>query len=109
MNHCAFFIAEKCKLYGGKYENPFGKNFSRNKNSRLRALQAPQKTVEVAEDLVQILPNDLKQPFVSTKRALKKWRLKTLKPLISQGFQVCVSILVTLLGGEGGIRTLETR
>ena len=46
-------------------------------------------------DLVQVLPNALKCPCVSIKHALKKQGIKTLKPLISQGFQVSVSILVT--------------
>ena len=46
-------------------------------------------------DLVQVLPNALKCPCVSIKHALQKKGIKTLKPLISQGFQVSVSILVT--------------
>ena len=46
-------------------------------------------------DLVQVLPNALKCPCVSIKHALKKQGIKTLKPLISQGFQVSASILVT--------------
>lgn len=46
-------------------------------------------------DLVQVLPNALKCPCVSIKHALKKQGIKTLKPLISQGFQVSVSILAT--------------
>ena len=60
--------------------------------------------------LVQVLPNDLKQPCVSIKRALKKWGIKTLKPLISQGFQVSVSILVTQHGlwVKSGYRIDET-
>ena len=57
-------------------------------------------------DLVQVLPNALKCPCVSIKHALKKQGIKTLKPLISQGFQVSVSILVTQDGAVGGIRTL---
>ena len=46
-------------------------------------------------DLVQVLPNALNCPCVSINHALKKQGIKTLKPLISQGFQVSVSILVT--------------
>ena len=46
-------------------------------------------------DLVQVLPNALNWLCVSIKHALKKQGIKTLKPLISQGFQVSVSILVT--------------
>ena len=54
-------------------------------------------------DLVQVLPNALKCPCVSIKHALKKQGIKTLKPLISQGFQVSVSILVTQHGCGDGI------
>ena len=46
-------------------------------------------------DLVQVLPNALDWLCVSIKCALEKRGIKTLKPLISQGFQVSVSILVT--------------
>ena len=46
-------------------------------------------------------------PCVSIKHALKKQGIKTLKPLISQGFQVSASILVTQDGAVGGIRTLR--
>ena len=48
-----------------------------------------------AVDLVQVLPNALDWLCVSIKCALEKRGIKTLKPLISQGFQVSVSILVT--------------
>ena len=48
-----------------------------------------------AVDLVQVLPNALYWLCVSIKHALKEWAIKTVKPLISQGFQVSVSILVT--------------
>ena len=60
-------------------------------------------------DLVQVLPNALKCPCVSIKHALKKQGIKTLKPLISQGFQVSVSILVTQDGCEGRTRTYGLR
>ena len=53
------------------------------------------KQAKSAENLVQVLPDALKCPCVSIKHALKKQGIKTLKPLISQGFQVSVSILVT--------------
>ena len=53
------------------------------------------KQAKSAANLVQVLPNTLKCPCVSIKRALKKRGIKTLKPLISQGFQVSASILVT--------------
>ena len=53
------------------------------------------KQAKSAGNLVQVLPNALKCPCVSIKHALKKQGIKTLKPLISQGFQVSVSILVT--------------
>lgn len=46
-------------------------------------------------NLVQILPNAHNWLCVSIKHALEKRGIKTLKPLISQGFQVSVSILVT--------------
>ncbi len=46
-------------------------------------------------DLVQVLPNALYWLCVSIKHALKKRTIKTPKPLISQGFRVSVSILVT--------------
>ena len=54
-------------------------------------------------DLVQVLPNALKCPCVSIKYDLKKQGIKTPKPLISQGFQVSVSILVTQHGCGDGI------
>ena len=57
-------------------------------------------------NLVQILPNAHNWLCVSIKHALEKRGIKTLKPLISQGFQVSVSILVTQDGAVGGIRTL---
>ena len=60
-------------------------------------------------DLVQVLPNALKCPCVSIKHALKKQGIKTLKPLISQGFQVSVSILVTQDGCGGRTRTYGLR
>ena len=44
--------------------------------------------------------------YLSIKHALKKQGIKTLKPLISQGFQVSVSILVTQYGSGRRIRTL---
>ena len=50
------------------------------------------KQTESAENFVQALPNALKCPCVSIKHALKKQGIKTLKPLISQGFQVSASI-----------------
>ena len=53
------------------------------------------KQAKSTENLVQVLPDALKCPYVSIKHALKKQGIKTLKPLISQGFQVSVSILVT--------------
>ena len=58
-------------------------------------------------DLVQVLPNALKCPCVSIKHALKKQGIKTLKPLISQGFQVSVSILVTQDGASGDTELFE--
>ena len=60
-------------------------------------------------DLVQVLPNALKCPCVSIKHALKKQGIKTLKPLISQGFQVSVSILVTQDGCGDRTRTCDLR
>ena len=60
-------------------------------------------------DLVQVLPNALKCPCVSIKHALKKQGIKTPKPLISQGFQVSVSILVTQDGCGGRTRTYGLR
>ena len=57
-------------------------------------------------NLVQILPNAHNWLCVSIKHALEKRGIKTLKPQISQGFQVSVSILVTQDGAVGGIRTL---
>ena len=54
-------------------------------------------------DFVQVLPNALNCPCVSINHALKKQGIKTLKPLISQGFQVSVSILVTQHGCGDGI------
>lgn len=53
------------------------------------------KQAKSTENLVQVLPDALKCPCVSIKHALKKQGIKTLKPLISQGFQVSVSILAT--------------
>ena len=64
------------------------------------------KQAKSAENLVQVLPNALECPCVSIKHALKKQGIKTLKPLISQGFQVSVSILVTQYGSGRRIRTL---
>ena len=61
----------------------------------IRERKAHHKAAKSAENLVQVLPNALKCPCVSIKHALKKQGIKTLKPLISQGFQVSVSILVT--------------
>ena len=58
-------------------------------------------------DLVQVLPNALKCPCVSIKHALKKRGIKTPKPLISQGFRVSVSILVTLDGASGDTELFE--
>ena len=60
-------------------------------------------------DLVQVLPNALKCPCVSIKHALKKQGIKTLKPLISQGFQVSASILVTQDGCGDRTRTCDLR
>ena len=60
-------------------------------------------------DLVQVLPNALKCPCVSIKHALKKQGIKTPKPLISQGFQVSVSILVTQDGCGDRTRTCDLR
>ena len=62
-----------------------------------------------AENLVQVLPNALKCPCVSIKHALKKQSIKTLKPLISQGFQVSVSILATQDGCGDRTRTCDLR
>jgi hypothetical protein len=59
------------------------------------------KQAKSAENLVQVLPDALKCPCVSIKHALKKQGIKTPKPLISQGFQVSVSILVTQDGCGG--------
>lgn len=67
------------------------------------------KQAKSAANLVQVLPNTLKCPCVSIKRALKKRGIKTLKPLISQGFQVSVSILVTQDGCGGRTRTYGLR
>ena len=61
----------------------------------IRERKAHHKAAKSAENLVQVLPNALKCPCVSIKHASKKQGIKTLKPLISQGFQVSVSILVT--------------
>ena len=55
------------------------------------------------------MPNALKCPCVSIKHALKKQGIKTLKPLISQGFQVSVSILVTQDGCGGRTWTSDLR
>ena len=60
-------------------------------------------------NLVQVLPNTHKCPCVSIKHALKKQGIKTLKPLISQGFQVSVSILVTQDGCGDRTRTCDLR
>ena len=67
------------------------------------------KQAKSAANLVQVLPNTLKCPCVSIKRALKKRGIKTLKPLISQGFQVSVSILVTQDGCGDRTRTCDLR
>ena len=61
----------------------------------IRERRATIKQAKSAENLVQVLPNALKCPCVSIKHALKKQGIKMLKPLISQGFQVSASILVT--------------
>ena len=58
-------------------------------------------------NLVQILPNAHNWLCVSIKHALKKQGIKTLKPLISQGFQVSVSILVTQDGASGDTELFE--
>ena len=58
---------------------------------------------EWAVSLVQVLPNAHNWLCVSIKHTLEKRGIKTLKPLISQEFQVSVSILVTQDGAEGGI------
>ena len=60
-------------------------------------------------DLVQVLPNALYWLCVSIKHALKKQGIKTLKPLISQGFQVSVSILVTQYGRSVIIGSQKTQ
>ena len=75
----------------------------------IRERKARHKAAKSAENLVQVLPNALNWLCVSIKHALKKQGIKTLKPLISQGFQVSVSILVTQDGCGGRTRTYGLR
>ena len=84
---------------------------------RLPAVQALQNSLFLTHDLsapclfTPILPqgersSSILRLRVSIKHALKKRGIKTPKPLISQGFRVSVSILVTLDGSGRRIRTL---